>query len=790
LAGAGGGGGGAHGFVGAAAPNAATGGNGGAGGAGSGGGDGGGGGGGGYGAVVTGSGALGTVSGAIQGGNGAAGGNGFWGGNGGTGGVGLGFANAGGGTITLSNGASIKGGNGGAGGAGTNRNGDAAAGGIGILGRNLTVITSGTIEGGLAGGSVTRANAITFTGGSNVLELRAGSTITGNVVAFSAADTLRLGGADNSSFDVSQIGPGAQYRGFGSLVKTGTGTWALTGTSSEATPWTISQGTLSVNGSIASSSLTTVNPGGTLGGNGTVGNTTINGGTLSPGNSIGALTVAGNLVLTAASTYMVEVSPTASDFTHVTGSATLGGATVAAQFAPGAYVAKRYTILTANGGVSGTFSGPVNTNLPTNFKSSLAHDGNNAYLDLSLSFVLPSGLNRNQQAVATTLTNFFNSTGGIPLAFGALSPQGLTQVSGELGTGTQQATFNAMNLFMGVMTDPFMAGRGGDGASVIPTAYADDTAALGYAANGKTRSASERDAYAAIYRKAPPLAPTFGQRWSVWSAGFGGSQTTSGNSVVGSNTATSSVYGGAVGADYRVSPDTLFGFAMAGGGTQFRVDNGFGTGRSDLFQVGVDARHRMGNAYFSGALAYGWQNVTTDRIVTANGIERLRANFNANAFSGRLEGGYRIAAPLAGITPYAAGQFTSYDLPAYAEQGGAGGNLFALNYASKNVTASRSELGLRTDRSVVLDDAIFTLRGRAAWGRNFGTNRSISATFQSLPGASFVVNGAALPANVALVTAAAEMGWANGFSVAGTFEGEFANTVESYAGKGVLRYSW
>jgi hypothetical protein len=35
------------------------------------------------------------------------------------------------------------------------------------------------------------------------------------------------------------------------------------------------------------------------------------------------------------------------------------------------------------------------------------------------------------------------------LAFGALSPQGLTQVSGELGTGTQQAKFNAMNLFMG-----------------------------------------------------------------------------------------------------------------------------------------------------------------------------------------------------------------------------------------------------------------------------------------------------------------------------------------------------
>ena len=229
---------------------------------------------------------------------------------------------------------------------------------------------------------------------------------------------------------------------------------------------------------------------------------------------------------------------------------------------------------------------------------------------------------------------------------------------------------------------------------------------------------------------------------------------------------------------------------MAGGGTQFRVDSGFGTGRSDLFQVGVNARHRIGNAYLSGALAYGWQDITTDRIVTANGIERLRANFNANAFSGRLEGGYRIATSWLGITPYAAGQFTSYDLPAYVEQSSAGGNLFALSYAAKNATASRSELGVRTDKSFALNDAILTLRGRAAWAHNFDTDRSIAATFQSLPGASFVVNGAAQARDAALVTAAAEMTWANGFAAAATFEGEFSNTTGSYAGKGVLKYSW
>ena len=124
----------------------------------------------------------------------------------------------------------------------------------------------------------------------------------------------------------------------------------------------------------------------------------------------------------------------------------------------------------------------------------------------------------------------------------------------------------------------------------------------------------------------------------------------------------------------------------------------------------------------------------------------MRANFNANTFSGRAEGGYRFVAPWiggVGITPYAAGQFTTIDLPAYAEQAIAGANTFALTYAAKSVTDTRSELGIRTDKSFAMQNGIFTLRGRAAWAHDFNPDRNIAATFQTLPGASFVVNGAA-----------------------------------------------
>src|ERR1700704_1057194 len=181
----------------------------------------------------------------------------------------------------------------------------------------------------------------------------------------------------------------------------------------------------------------------------------------------------------------------------------------------------------------------------------------------------------------------------------------------------------------------------------------------------------------------------------------------------------------AAGADYILSPNTIAGFALAGGGTNFSVVNG-GSGRSDLFQAGAFVRHTVGAGYSSGALAYGWQDVTTDRTVTIAGIDRLRAQFNANAYSGRLEGGYRIVAPWIGgigITPYAAAQGTPFDLPAYAESVVSGANTFALAYGSKSVTATRSELGFRADKSYAMQNAILTLRGRFAWAHDFNTDR-------------------------------------------------------------------
>jgi autotransporter-associated beta strand protein len=655
--------------------------------------------------------------------------------------------------------------------------------------RGATAVNAGTLKQG-AIGAFSSASAYTVASGAT-LDLGSYATTIGSLAG---AGNVQLGaavftaGGDNGTTEFS-----GTLSGGGAFIKAGTGKTVLSGINTYSGATVVNAGTLSVNGSTASSSLTLVSAGGTLGGSGTVGTTQINGGTLAPGNSVGTLNVAGDLEFYAGSTYAVEVSPSNADRVNVTGTATLGGATVNASFANGSYIAKQYTILNATGGVSGKFGSLVNTNLPSSFTSQLSYDGNNAYLDLALSYVAPStpsfgnGLNSNQNAVGNTLVNYFNSNGGIPLAFGALTATGLTQASGETTAGTQQPGFTAATQFVGTMSDPTVAGRGGNVPG--PMAYAQESDAMSaYASTGRKRSGAERDAYAMI-TKAAPLTPVFMPRWNVWASGFGGTQTTDGNAASGTNTSSSRIGGVAVGADYWLSPETVAGFAMAGGATNFSVAGG-GGGRSDLFQFGGFVRHAIGAGYVTASAAYGWQSVSTDRAV---GAEQLRAKFDTNSYSARLEGGHRFATSWLGgigVTPYAAAQVTYLDLPAYAESAASGAGTFALAYAAKGITAPRTELGLRSDKSFAIDDAVLILRGRAAWAHDTNTERSASATFQSLPGASFVVNGARPAANAALTTAEAEWRFASGISVGASFEGEFSDVTRSYAGKGVVRYAW
>ena len=663
------------------------------------------------------------------------------------------------------------------------------AGGAGIVGSGLAIINSGIVTGGLSGDGVTRANAITFIGGTNSLTLAPGSTITGRVVAFSAADTMALGGSGSASFDVSQIGASGQYQGFGAFQKTGASTWTLTGTNQAVMSWAVNAGTLLVNGSIAQFGNLTVNAGGTIGGNGTIGNTTINaGGTLSPGNSIGTLTVQGNLVLTSAAAYIVEVSSTNADRTNVTGTATLGG-TVQAVFAPGGSFARAYTILSATGGRSGTFGSLTTSGLPAGFTASLSYTATDAILNLTAQArrarrrLEPEPAERRGRA-QQFLQHRRRAAARLRSDLRAHRQQSRQCLEPALGRGRDRRPAGRLpdeqpvswNDARSVRRRPQRRGRaGGPAIAFAPEREAvPDEVAL---------------AYAAVLKAPPVKAASFEQRWSAWGGGYGGSNRTSGDpAAVGSHDLSARTAGFAGGLDYRLTPNSVVGVALAGGGTSWSLANGLGGGKSDAFQAGVYSVTRSGPAYLAAAFAFTNHWMSTDRFAFAG--DHLTASFNAQSLGARVESGYRFATMFGGIAPYAAIQAQSFRTPTYSETDVNGGG-FALGYNGRTATDTRSELGARFDRLLALNpNAALALRARLAWAHDWVSDPTLAAVFQALPGASFIVNGATPAKNSALTSAGAELRLANGVTLIGKFDGEFASRSSTYAGTGTVRYTW
>jgi uncharacterized protein with beta-barrel porin domain len=297
----------------------------------------------------------------------------------------------------------------------------------------------------------------------------------------------------------------------------------------------------------------------------------------------------------------------------------------------------------------------------------------------------------------------------------------------------------------------------------------------------------------AVYYKAPvykaPI-PTFAPSWTAWAAGFGGSGTANGNPVIGSNNVTTSTFGYAAGMDYHYSPDTVLGFALAGGGTNWGLAQGLGSGRSDAFLAGVYGITHQGPVYLAGALAFANNWFTTAR--TALGVP-LDANFQGQDYAGRLEAGYRFAVPVAyeniGITPYAAIQAQDFHTPTYSETDVTAGG-FGLSYDAMNGTDTRSELGGRFDDMTALGTMPLMLRAKVTWAHDWVSNPALNASFESLPGTSFTVFGAPIPKDSALTSAAAQLFFAPNWSFIAKFDGEFASGSQIYAGSGTLRYTW
>jgi autotransporter-associated beta strand protein len=166
-----------------------------------------------------------------------------------------------------------------------------------------------TVDAGILLNDNTGAGALTVNGG--VLDLNGANRNASQVIMSGGSITNSSGGNNfylaGSPVDLQSGRVSARLGGFGSVVKTTSGTITLTGDNTFLGGTTVSNGTLLLNSPGTLASAVVVN-GGTFGGDGTVDDTlTINGGAHAPGASPGVMTVNSNYTLNPAGTLQVEI---------------------------------------------------------------------------------------------------------------------------------------------------------------------------------------------------------------------------------------------------------------------------------------------------------------------------------------------------------------------------------------------------------------------------------------------------------------------------------------------------
>jgi len=467
---------------------------------------------------------------------------------------------------------------------------------------------------------------------------------------------------------------------------------------------------------------------------------------------------------------------------------------------PQANSSYRYGALTTNTAIpNGQFvfqnNGATFGNLITNNWSSISEDlAMTIVLNGFLSPGLPAGAPINPTNVAAGIDKAINAGVTLPAGFSnlfLLTPAQLVDalgaLAGENNTQAQQGAFQLGTSYLSLLTDPFATNRVGT------------TGPLGYAAENKKLPPAVAAANA-MATKAPPLV-SYDPHWDVWGAAFGGTNNTRGDTTtVGSHDAYTRAGGVAAGADYRFSPGSLVGFSLAGGNINWSVTgNGFGGnggGSSDAFMAAIYGKYSTGPAYVTGAVTFSNYWMRTDRTMTVAGLDQLHADFNAQGWGGRLEGGYRLPTEWLMVrwTPYAAFQGQSFHTPNYGETATTGSNQFALNFASRTATAYRGELGLRTDKVLAVDGGgdQLNLFGKIAYARDEISNPALAANFTALGvgAAPFTVYGARPSRDLALSTSGVEWRLSNGVSLMVKADSEWGDRSHTYTGTGRIRYTW
>lgn len=628
-----------------------------------------------------------------------------------------------------------------------------------------TIFNSGTISGGGSG-------AIQLNGGDDLLGLAPGATITGNVRGGSGTDTLNLGSVGSASFDLGTLGPGLQYDEFEQLKKNGNSVWTLTGTTAFNGVTTVDAGGLIVNGTLPS--VVTIN-GGYLGGTGTVGGIAVNNaGMVAPGNSIGTLNVNGNVTFNPGSTFQVEINPAGqSDRIAATGTATLNGGTVQIVPLGAGFIANtQYTILTATGGVSGSFASLTTSGSPL-VSGQLSYDVNNVYFILQQigGFGTLSGLSPNQAAVAGALdqAQLGGASGTLTTAINTLAAlnasgirAGLDDLAGQVHADGRRFVADQADMFQSFMWNAGTQSRG-ETLRMSATAYAPEPA--------------DPIGKALVGRRPTPAR-------SVWFGGYGNWDKVAASGIAfGTNT---TVAGAALGADLWHMPGFTAGLAIGASTGQLRM-----AGRADRIDanaghVGFYARGERGGFNLASAISYSLAALESSRSIAFLG-ETATASSRANTFAASLG----IARPFAtgwGFTaePFAKADWYSTRQGSLSEAGAPGVNQLVQ---AGSFDVAYGTAGLRTHHQVMMPNGQTAQFGATLAVRHefTGSAASTTAALEGAPGIPFAITGVERARTVALTGAEIRWDLTTATSFKASYEGAFAPGYDRHTVRGVLR---